>query len=269
MSNPEIAKYYLTLQPLAHTALANVNRDNVLDRLNECFSGNFAWEVTNESTVLDGTMVSTTVMVYTPGRIYSGRSTRNIKEYATNHLEAILSACRPLICANPSTNMVQPQQPVQSAPQAPANGNMTPDQIMAAVSGNQQPAPQPQQQQPQQSQNPDADLPFYFGPKDPNAPSDVFQAYLQEYEKTLPPEYRGKDPSYYRPSDKIQGYTPCQFERMVAFKKKWEVINDSMMTNYLHMWKPDLPNPVFNRVINPDNIDEFLAWTDRLGKQDC
>lgn len=262
MSNPEIAKYYLALQPLAHPMLFNATRDNILNCLQDYFQGNFAWEVTNESVLLDGTVVSTTVMVYTPGRVYTGRASSNIKDYATNHLEALLSACRPLIENGTTANTTQSVQTTQQAPQAPQNGNMTPEQIMAAVGGRlQQSAPQPQQQQ----SNPNADLPFYFGPNDPNAPEEV----RKQAQESLPPQYRDKPLEYYQPDERIHGYSRCQWDRMIAFKKAWGVTNDSMMTNYIHMWKPNLPNPTFNEAITPNTIDEFLAWTDRLGKQDC
>lgn len=273
MSNPEIARHFLALQPLAQK-LSNVNRNNVLTRLQECFQDKWAWEVADERLILDGTFVSTTVMLYMPGRVCTGRSVMNTKNYSDNHLEALVEACKLLMDYNATTVTTLPQ----TASQPPQQGNMTPEQIMAAVNPQQAQAPQPQPfGQPQPATN--DDLPFYFGPTDPNAPPEVkaqYQAQLQAQQQQaqqqgnpqsrIPVQYQGRPPEYYQPK-KPGGLSQYQKDRTADFKKKWDILNDEMLANYVLMWNPSATNPY--QALNPGNLDDFLDWTDRLEKQGC
>lgn len=266
MSNPELAKYYLGL-PTAQGKIAAPTPSTILSCLEGYTSGKWTWETTDEFTLMDNSMLCTNVALYIPGRVLSGRSVCPVKESANNHLNALIDAVkvitvdgdvsRPRVIESPST--VQPT-------------GMTVDQIQNALNANQQqqgaplpaPAPQPSQD--------DSDLPFYFGPTDPNAPPEVKAQYAaqqaaQQLQTPPPPQGNTQYPADYdAPQERYKGFSQHQMDRMADFKKRAEVINDEVLRNYIHMWNPNFCSKAH---LTPQNVDEFFDWYDRLEQTRC
>lgn len=259
MSNPELAKYYLGL-PIAQGKMATPTPDTILPCLEEYTGGKWSWEVTSEFMVMDNTVVCTNVALYIPGRVLTGRSTCAVKDVATNHLNALIDATKLISLTNTNTHTPAPQV---STPQT----NMTVDQIQNALNANtQQPAPS---QQPAQQ---NGDLPFYFGPTDPNAPPEVKAQYAAQ-QAAQPPQTPSQPqggtttpPDYDAPQERYKGFSQHQMDRMADFKKRAEVINDEVLRNYIHMWNPNF----FSKAhLTPQNVDDFFDWYDRLEQTRC
>lgn len=71
---------------------------NIIESLDGYTNHNFAWEISNEVIVKDKETndenIMTTVTLYIPGGIYTGRSLCFPKDYANNHLHALVDACK-------------------------------------------------------------------------------------------------------------------------------------------------------------------------------
>ena len=96
MSNTELCKYYMGLL-LNNDKMPSVAHTDIIPALNRHFHDQWTWEIADERFAMDNTVVCTTVTLYTPGRIYTGRSLCKIKDYETNHLAALLDACQSFI----------------------------------------------------------------------------------------------------------------------------------------------------------------------------
>jgi hypothetical protein len=227
---------------------------NIIPALDKHFNGQWTWELADERFAQDNTTVCTTVTVYTPGRVYTGRSLCKIKDYATNHLSAILDACQTFI----SRNTAQPQTPVNPSP---ANQQMTPDQIMSALGQQAQPQTPPQQQQVRNlnelnnlkdgNGNPVEEVPF-------DAMSDLC---VNESQQSM-----GMLPDYDTPQDKLKGFSQHQIDRLNQFKKDFDIMNDEMFGNYVNTWDKSLTS---KKDITPANANAFLNWVENLGKTGC
>lgn len=78
--------------------MAETSWFNIIESLDGYTNHNFAWEVANEVVVKDKQTndenVMTTVTLYVPGGVYTGRSLCFSKDYANNHLYALVDACK-------------------------------------------------------------------------------------------------------------------------------------------------------------------------------
>ena len=183
MTNELVVHYLKMGQPQVFTSPLASTVSMVIPALTSKFGANWTWEITDETFVMDGTMVSTTVALYVPGRVLIGRHIGQIKDYATNHLHALLEAysCGMVRNENLQTQTV----PVQSSIPMASQGNMNADQIMSAINATHNPQPVTQAQTQwvpgiPTPENPNADLPFWLGEDDPNAPPEIRQAYLEK-----------------------------------------------------------------------------------------
>lgn len=262
MSNTELTKYYMGLQQNTNK-MPEVAYTNIIPALDKHFGGQWTWELADERFAMDNSAVCTTITLYTPGKVYTGRSLCKIKDYSSNHLFAILDACQTFINHNVAA---QPQQ----AQPTPASQQMTPDQIMNAIG-----------QQPQQQQQVNTAAQFY-NYKDPNGmPADAvpFDAMTdnchQELQQEMgmapqtPPQPAPIDPNspdYDAPQDKYKGFSQRQIDRLNKFKKDFDILNDGMFGNYVNTWDKSLTS---KKDITPANADAFLAWAENLGKTDC
>lgn len=284
MSNTELTKYYMGLQ-LNTNKMPEVAYANIIPALDKHFNGQWTWELADERFAQDNTTVCTTVTVYTPGRVYTGRSLCKIKDYASNHLFAILDACQTFI----EKNLAQPQSQPQTNP---GSQQMTPDQIMNAL------GQQPQQQQVNTAAQfynykdaqgmPASEVPFDaitdnchkelqqemgMAPKDePNQvpfdtgnPDGMVYHNAQPQQQPAPtPQQGGIDPD--APQDRYKGFSQRQIDRLNKFKADFDIMNDEMFGNYVNTWDKSLTS---KKDITPANANAFLSWVENLGKMGC
>lgn len=257
MSNTELTKYYMGLQ-LVNNKMPEPIYTDVISALDRHFNGQWTWELADERFAMDNSAVCTTVTLYTPGKVCTGRSLCKIKDYSENHLFAILNACQTFI----EKGMVQPQPQLTSSP---ASQQMTPDQIMNALG-----------QQPQQQINTAAQ---FYNYKDENgmpAEKVPFEAITDNCHKELNQEITGQPPvqqqpqqgnvDYNAPQARYKGFSQCQIDRLNKFKKDFDILNDQMFGNYVNTWDKSLTS---KSDITPANADAFLSWAENLGKMGC
>lgn len=271
MSNPELAKYYLGL-PAAQGKIAAPTPGTIISCLEGYSDGKWSWETTNEFMVMDNTMLCTNVVLYIPGRVLFGRAICPVKDSATNHLNALIDAAKVITTGGEVTRPRVMESPSSTTPTGQST-NMTVDQIQSALNANQQqpvsPPPVPPQQPPQQD---DSDLPFYFGPTDPNAPPEVKAEYVAQQaaqQPQTPPQPQGGTqypPDYDMPQERYKGFSQHQMDRMADFKRRAEVIDDTSLRNYIHMWNPNFCSKAH---LTPQNVDEFFDWYDRMEPTRC
>ena len=257
MSNTELTKFYMELQPNTNK-MTEVIYTNIISALDKHFNGQWTWELADERFAQDNTTVCTTVTVYTPGKVYTGRSLCKIKDYASNHLFAILDACQTFI----EKNLVQSKQ----AQPNPETQQMTSDQIMQAIA-----------QQPQQQINTAAQ--FYNYKNEQGIPTGQvpFDALTDNCHKELQQEM-GMSPTtqlqqqdnvasgYDTPQDRLKGFSQHQIDRLNQFKKDFDILNDEMFGNYVNTWDKSLTS---KKDITPMNVEGFLTWAENLGKMGC
>ena len=256
MNNNFLCSFYYGLKNTVKTVNGEVTLSNLVETLNKTFDYSWTWEIADEKIVMNDTMVSTTVSVYVPGKMLTGRSICNIENYSTNHLRAILNAVSFILPISSfeeisNTNQVQqpvPQQPqqteksyevfepinnIQTQPNNPVQNNaqMTPDQIMAMVN-NQQPIIQNSIPQQEQVHN------------QPQSTQVNQQVQNSQYDTPIPEK---------------KGFSQRQLDRMANFKTSCNIINNDMLVNWINLW-----NSSYTRIsdITPTNIDEFLTWAE-------
>ena len=259
MSNTELTKYYMSLQ-FNNNKMNKVSHDNILSELDKHFNYQWTWELDDEKILLDNTAVSTTITLYTPGKIYTGRSYVKIKDYQVNHLYAILNACQSFM----ETNDINNNQSIVN--ENINNQQMTANQIMEALN-----------QQPQQSVNTVNDF-YEYKKSDSNLPDGVpFDEITDNCFNELQQELGAKSSSpiqqesnngqdYDAPLDKYKGFSQRQVDRLNQFKKDFDIINNEMFGNYVNMWDNNLHD---KNHITPTNANAFLDWIDELKKQGC
>ena len=266
MSNPELCKYYLSLTPVT-TMMNEVSFFDIITALDKHFNRQWTWEIADEQFVMDNTIVCTTVTVYTPGRILTGRSLCKIKDYNESHLRAIVDACNTFTLKsvpvhNPQTNTSVSQQ-------------MTPEQIMAAVGG-QNPASQPVDSVPQFDNYknpqgiPNQGVPFDQMTNNCSREMERVNGFTQSPQQ-LPPNTAPQTPvqqnaesiGYDEPNPRLKGFTQHQIDRLNKIKKDFEIVNDAMFDNYVQTWNPALSK---KSDIIPSNVESFLAWAEDFEK---
>lgn len=275
MSNTELCKYYLGLTPVTEM-MNEVSFFDIITALDKHFNRQWTWEIADEKFAMDNSMVCTTVTVYIPGRVLTGRSLCKVKDYNEAHLRAIVDACntftlKSMPVTNPQTNTSTNQQ-------------MTPEQIMAAVGG-QNPANQPVNSVPQFDNYKDAQgIPNQGVPFD--QVTDNCHKEMQQEMGMIPPSqqqpqgnpgmYQQQNPNpqqpqqnnmgnvgYDEPNPRLKGFSQHQIDRLNQIKKDLEIVNDLMFDNYVQTW-----NPALNKKadIIPSNVEAFLAWAEDLVK---
>lgn len=267
MSNLELTKHYMGLQQNTNK-MPEVVYTDIISALNRHFNGQWTWELADERFAMDNTTVCTTITLYTPGRVYTGRSLCKIKDYASNHLFAILNACESFIDSSNIATTSLSNQPVGEVKQ------MTPDQIMNAINAT--------NQQPQQQVNTAAQ---FYNYKDENgiqgngvpfdAVTDNCHKELQQEmiptpvsqpQQSAPAPQQNATSDYDAPQERYKGFSQHQIDRLNKFKADFDIINDEMFGNYVNTWNKTLTS---KKDITPANANDFLAWAENLGKMDC
>ena len=278
MSNTELTKYYLAMQPNTQIMPETAYFD-IIEALQRHFNGQWTWELADEKLIMDGTTVSTTVTLYIPGKVCTGRSLCKIKDYHNNHLFALLDACQTFM--EKKTNSFMKGQP-QNNESDPNHNTMTADEIMEAM-GN----------PPQEQIN--TAVQFYNYKDNNGMPADVVpfdsmtdncnQELNQENgintpqnntqsQPPMPPQQNNpqmnmnnnQNVDYNAPQARLKGFSQRQVDGINKFKKDYEITNDAMFDSWVNTWKPELTS---KKDIIPDNVDEFLKFIDDMGKKGC
>ena len=278
MSNTELTKYYLAMQPNTQIMPETAYFD-IIEALQKHFNGQWTWELADEKLIMDGTTVSTTVTLYIPGKVCTGRSLCKIKDYHNNHLFALLDACQTFM--EKKTNSFMKGQP-QNNESDPNHNTMTADEIMKAM-GN---PPQEQVNTAAQFYNykdnngmPAEGVPFDSMTDNChqelnqevgiNTPQNNIQS-----QPPMPPQQNNpqmnmnnnQNVDYNAPQARLKGFSQRQVDGINKFKKDYEITNDAMFDSWVNTWKPELTS---KKDIIPDNVDEFLKFIDDMGKKGC
>ena len=278
MSNTELTKYYLAMQPNTQIMPETAYFD-IIEALQKHFNGQWTWELADEKLIMDGTTVSTTVTLYIPGKVCTGRSLCKIKDYHNNHLFALLDACQTFM--EKKTNSFMKGQP-QNNESDPNHNTMTADEIMKAM-GN---PPQEQVNTAAQFYNykDNNGMPAEGVPFD-SMTDNCHQELNQEVgintpqnntqsQPSMPPQQNNpqmnmnnnQNVDYNAPQARLKGFSQRQVDGINKFKKDYEITNDAMFDSWVNTWKPELTN---KKDIIPDNVDEFLKFIDDMGKKGC
>lgn len=265
MSNPELCKFYLGMQP-TNTTIPEVAYADIIPALDKHFGTHWTWELADERFAMDNSTVCTTVTLYTPGRIYTGRSLCKIKDYHASHLFAILDACQSFIKKQTATSNASAQN------NAPAPGQqMTPEQIMNAIGQQTSTAPVDTAAQFYNHKNENG-IPLQGVPID-SMTENCFNELAQETSNAVAqpqpqpqPQTQPANNDYDAPLDKYKGFSQRQIDRLNQFKKDFDIMNDEMFGNYVNTWDKTLTS---KSQITPANANAFLDWVESLGKMDC
>lgn len=301
MSNVELTKHFLQMQYDDTIQFCSYqNNDNIIDVLNSIFKHNWAWNIVDECFILDKTTVSTTVHLFIPGRVLTGRAISKIANYEINHIKAIKNAysmlCNNYITAKENNNANDNHSITSSQTQEPTTStillnndtkkpnlehsqhndgsntnkskDMTPDEIMSIVNNAQQNNTSSLQSNSIQSST--DDLPFYFSenidlPNRDNSINNIDVDCQQPYvlNDSQPSQSQQVQDDYHSPKQSLNGFSQYQVDQINEFKKKFEIINDTMFGNYINLW-----NDNFTRKdqLTPQNIDDFIKWGNQLGE---
>ena len=278
MSNTELTKYYLAMQPNTQIMPETAYFD-IIEALQKHFNGQWTWELADEKLIMDGTTVSTTVTLYIPGKVCTGRSLCKIKDYHNNHLFALLDACQTFM--EKKTNSFMKGQP-QNNESDPNHNTMTADEIIKAM-GN---PPQEQVNTAAQFYNykDNNGMPAEGVPFD-SMTDNCHQELNQEVgintpqnntqsQPSMPPQQNNpqmnmnnnQNVDYNAPQARLKGFSQRQVDGINKFKKDYEITNDAMFDSWVNTWKPELTS---KKDIIPDNVDEFLKFIDDMGKKGC
>ena len=278
MSNTELTKYYLAMQPNTQIMPETAYFD-IIEALQKHFNGQWTWELADEKLIMDGTTVSTTVTLYIPGKVCTGRSLCKIKDYHNNHLFALLDACQTFM--EKKTNSFMKGQP-QNNESDPNHNTMTADEIIKAI-GN---PPQEQVNTAAQFYNykdnngmPAEGVPFDSMTDNChqelnqevgiNTPQNNIQSQPPMPQQQNNPQMNinnNQNVDYNAPQARLKGFTQRQVDGINKFKKDYEITNDAMFDSWVNTWKPELTS---KKDIIPDNVDEFLKFIDDMGKKGC
>ena len=278
MSNTELTKYYLAMQPNTQIMPETAYFD-IIEALQRHFNGQWTWELADEKLIMDGTTVSTTVTLYIPGKVCTGRSLCKIKDYHNNHLFALLDACQTFM--EKKTNSFMKGQP-QNNESDPNHNTMTADEIIKAMDN----PPQEQVNTAAQFYNykDNNGMPAEGVPFD-SMTDNCHQELNQEVgintpqnntqsQPPMPPQQNNpqmnmnnnQNVDYNAPQARLKGFSQRQVDGINKFKKDYEITNDAMFDSWVNTWKPELTS---KKDIIPDNVDEFLKFIDDMGKKGC
>lgn len=241
--NTELLRFYLGMSNTCTDLMPKTNYTDIKKALDVYFNGCWTWELINESSIVcsNTAKIVTVIALYTPGKVYTGRSVCNSISAEDNHLRALADAA--------SSFMADKQQdaPVHNS-QPPVNNNnngmqqMSADQInnmLNNANNSQQASPQPaNQSQPSQQQD----------------------AFGQNMNPPVNPNNNGQQ-NIGQPQPRT--FTPEQIAAVNAFKADADIQNDEQFGKWVNTW-----NPLFTskKDLTPDNVDAFLQWYKQMGE---
>lgn len=98
MVNEALTAKFLSKPPVALTQVDEIPYNQIFTLLRKVTNGDFSWNVADEQfvNIEDEMCVMTTVTLYIPGYVSTGRSLIKLSRYADNHLFALLDAAKNL-----------------------------------------------------------------------------------------------------------------------------------------------------------------------------
>lgn len=256
--NVELVKHYMGLTKKIPD-IKEVAYFDIIKELNQK-ADSWNWELEDEKIfeIAGEKRVMTTVTVYLPGRISTGRSVCKLSDYHNNHLFAILDACSWFITSK--TNSTVNPSPC-NIPSNNTPNQMTPDEIMSMVQQPQQQTIDNQAQFYNYKENgmPSQEVPF-------DKMTDNCHNEMQQSLMETPQEVPQQISDYDKPQERLKGFSQHQIDRMNQFKKDFEILNDEMFGNYVNTWNDQFTS---KKDITPNNVESFLSWVEQLGKMDC
>lgn len=257
MSNLELTKHYLNLQTKANTnPMPTVRPTDIVPTLNKHFGGQWTWELADEKLMFDDTVLCTTVTVYVPGRVLTGRSViKGYNEFSVNHLNAIANACQILMDTEVQSSS-QTTTPVEAQPTM----QMTPDQIMNALGQT------PAVIMPQQPEALNQPVPTMADEVPFDTAVDTIQQGMAQMQQPTPQPMQQPIGDYDAPQARLKGFSQRQIDRLNKFKVDFDIMNDDMFGNFVNTWDKTLTSK--NDIV-PSNANAFLDWAENLGKMAC
>lgn len=278
MANTELCRYFLQKQ-FSTQKMPEVIYTDIIQALDKHFNYDWTYEVVSELPIIDGSSITVTVQVYVPGRVLTGRCTCKSTDYGQAHLRAILDAVSYII--DEKTAYAQPTS--SNIPQQ-NNGQMSADQINAALQG---------QQQGQKMVNTKEQFYNYTenGMQTDGVPMDKMTDNChQELQQEMfgngqntqqqastpqsptpnqqppmnPPVSGPNDPDYNTPQQRLGGYSQRQIDGINAFKRDFDVVDDQMFASWVQSWDQTMTRG--KRSLTPKNVDNFLAYIDGARK---
>ena len=259
MFNQELIKLYASQQ--SNVQLMNdVQFTDIIKALNNHFQS-WTWELISDTVITDGTgnNLLTTVALYTPGRLCTGRSYCKVKDAADNHLRALYNASLVFIDKSNSGINNTPQNNTAIQPQ-----QMTVDQINAMANGNNGKFIN--------SSNDFANYTDEKGMPVNSVPMDAiseqgyqevsgFDPYnpMEQYNATQTQQPQEQRQQQVQPN---RNYTQEQLNGIKKFKEDFGILDDSMFNNWVNAWHKGWTKGA----LTPENIDDFLAFTRQRGE---
>lgn len=273
MANSQLCKYYLE-QGNANIVLPRSSSDEILEVLDRYFHNNWTWEISDEKLFADGLNVSTTVTVYFPGRVLTGRSFCKIQDYPKNHLKAIHEACQCITDKRVNTEDKKVDT-VKTKEQNTINQKQDSINDILAHSSNIQMADTSSLIDSMGMVEVANDCPLYDSaagetpetiPPTIKIPAEM----AEEINKNSTPtsiSNQSENPGYEEPQEKYKGFSQKQMDDINQFKVDFDVSNDEMFINYIKTWSNNQKTKKSD--LTPQNIDSFIKWVKELGKMAC
>lgn len=276
--NTQLISHFLSMQ-VNTSVMPKAAANDIVTTLDKHFGSQYAWEISDEKLIMDNTMVSTTVTVYIPGRVLTGRSLSKIKEYGDNHLRALVDACSVIM------DNMQGKNESKIGDTTPQSYSMTPDQIMSMVNQNNA-APKPEVAQVNNNQGScdtsifdnlpftmdpngygdaymtQSDDQYFYGGQEDNAPNVPHMQSTSQPQQQAPLN-TSNNIEYTQPNPALNGYSQCQVDRMNRVKNDLDIVNDTMLGSWIGTWNSAFTS---KRDLNPMNIDDFLDWAENFSK---
>lgn len=260
MANSTLTKYFMDQEPIPGL-MPDVEYTEIIKALNNRFGNEWTWELVDDTIIeiANGKKIMTTVTLYVPGRVYTGRSLCQATEYAYNHLRALYDASGSFIDKSNSgvNNTPQNNTSIQS-------NQMSVDQIAAMMAGN------------GTFVNNKADMINY--PSQDGTPAggvnfDAISeqghqeiAYTQPSQATVPQPQPTPAPQPVHTgiseAQKQAGWTEEMLTAINNFKQENQITNDEEFSNWVNIWHPGWTK----KNIRPENVFEFIEGVKNLGE---
>lgn len=249
--NTELCRHYLSLEPVTEL-FRESSFATIIPALDKHFKGEWTWEVTDEKFAMGDSTVCTTVAVYIPGRILSGRSLCKVINYNENHLRAIVDAV--------SVITVKEMTVKNSETNKEDVINFTAEEIAKMIEDDHKKESELPISNTVQIDNykDDKGIPNQGVPYD-QITNNCINQMIDEIAK--PKEDENSDLDV--PQARLKGFTQRQVNRINEIKKAFDITDDKQFTNYLKLWKPSI---TCKADLKPDNVEEWFKFIEEFRK---
>lgn len=220
----------------------------------------FAWEIASEVVIRDKATnddnIMTTVTLYMPGGIFTGRSLCFAKDYANNHLYALVDACKTFTSEIKSDKQNQAQETMSQVEQSNSNtdntnnGFMSTEDILNLVQNQQI------QQVPKQEINSAAQADNY---KDSQGRHSDSVPYNNISDKGHQDIIQNQGMAQHR-----DRYTSEEIAFLRQMQIDLDIKTPEEFGKYVHSWSKGKLSKKSD--INPDNVTSFIEYIKSLGE---